>query len=206
MGLLAGLAWRHRMRRRRRAWAQQREFGWEDALGDFRGVTGSRYTRFSEIDRWRPVPFDMPPPPDRGAVHQRVSKLIEGLAGAIDEGSGRALDPHIESWVAGWIAGVETEYADHCGLIQMLRGQAEQWARETAVEVAQAQAKLGRLMRDYEALGTKLRDSGVDSPDALSEEGDGTEPDSDAGPQPVPEDPAGPAEESEPTIEIKLDF
>jgi hypothetical protein len=206
MGLLAGLAWRHRLRRRRRAWAEQQEFGWEDALGDFRGVSGSRYTRFSEIDRWRPVRFDMPPPPDRGAVHQRVSQLIEGLAGAIDEGSGRALDPHIESWVAGWIAGVETEYADHCGLIQMFRGQAEQWAREITVELGQAQAKLRRLMLDYEALGTKLRDSGIDSPDALPREAGGPDPGSEAGPQPEPQDPGGPAEESEPTMEIEIDF
>lgn len=207
MGLLADLAWRRRLRRRRRAVSQEREFAWQDALGDYRGVTAARFARFAEIDRWRPAPFNLSPPPERDVAHQRVRHLVEGLEGAIDEGSGGALDRHIESWVAGWIAGVEIEYADHCSLIQMLRGQAEQWARETAVELEQARAKLGRLTSDYEALGRKLRDWGVAAPESLPGDGDeGAEPALGGGSGPGPGEPTGSRDETEPGIEIEFDF
>ncbi|MGZ4665069.1 MAG: hypothetical protein ACXV5Q_08515 [Frankiaceae bacterium] len=55
----------------------------------------------------------MPPPPARGAVLLRVQQLTQSLAGAIDEGTGAALDPMIAAWVAAWIATVEAEYTDH---------------------------------------------------------------------------------------------
>jgi hypothetical protein len=210
MRLLADLSWRHRLRRRRRAAAGDSDFAWEDALGDYRGVSASRYTRLMEIDRWRPVPFDMPPPPERDSVHRRVRDLIEGLEGAIDEGSGGALDRHIESWVAAWVAGVETEYADHCGLIQMFRGQAEQWVRETTVELEHARAKLGRLMSDYEALGRKLRDSGIAAPEALPEDEDGGDGDSGPAaedrPEPGPANPPESSDESKDGLEIEFNF
>ena len=100
MGVPGDLARRYRLFHRRRAAAGRRRYTWEDALGDYAGVTDARYMGFSEIDRWRAVPFDMPPPPERGAVLQRVGELVEGLEGALDEGTASALDRYIEAWVA----------------------------------------------------------------------------------------------------------
>ena len=208
MKLLTDRSWRRRLQRRGRAEAGRREFALTDALGDYRGITASRYARIAEIDRWRPEPFDMPPPPERDAVHRRVQELIEHLEGAIDEGSGGVLDRQIESWVAAWMAGVESDYADHCGLIQMIRGQAEQWVREITVELEQARVRLGSLSGDYEALGRKLRDSGITAPAALPEDGDdGAGPAPQNGPEPGPKDDVSDAGgKDEPSIEIEFDF
>jgi hypothetical protein len=112
---------------------------------------------FSEIDRWRAVPFDMPPPPERGAVMQRVRQLVEGLDGALDEGTASALDRYIEAWVGRWIATVETEYADHCGVTNLFRCQAAEWTRETTVKLEQARAELDQVRGDYEAVAARLR-------------------------------------------------
>jgi len=106
------------------------------------------------------------------------------------------------------MAGVESDYADHCGLIQMIRGQAEQWVREITVELEQARVRLGSLSGDYEALGRKLRDSGITAPAALPEDGDdGAGPAPQNGPEPGPKDDVSDAGgKDEPSIEIEFDF
>src|SRR6266702_2183837 len=113
MGVSGSLARRYRLFHRKRAVGGHQRYTWEDALGDYAGVSDARYMSFSEIDRWRAVPFDMPPPPERGAVMQRVRQLVEGTASALDR--------YIEAWIGRWIATVETEYADHCGVINLFR-------------------------------------------------------------------------------------
>jgi len=157
MGVSGSLARRYRLFRRRRAAAGRRRYTWEDALGDYMSVSDARYMSFSEIDRWRAVPFDMPPPPERGAVMQRVRQLVEGLDGALDEGTASALDRYIEAWVGRWIATVETEYADHCGVINLFRCQAAEWLRETTVKLEQARAELDQIRGDYLAVAARLR-------------------------------------------------
>lgn len=156
--------WHRRTRNRRRAAAQGQDFAWEDVLGDYRGGFKGRYLRFPQIDRWRAAPFDMPSGPDRAALKQRILELIEQLRGAVDEGSGAVLDRQINSWVASWLAGVETDYVNHCALIHRLRGQGEQWARETAIELEQAKEQLHNLTGDYEILLARLRASGAAAP------------------------------------------
>lgn len=157
MRVSGNLARRYRLFHRRRAAGGHRRYTWEDALGDYAGVTGARYMSFSEIDRWRAMPFDMPPPPERGAVMQRVRQLVEGLDGALDEGTASALDRYIEAWVGRWIATVETEYADHCGVINLFRCQAAEWMRDTTVKLEHARARLDQIRGDYEAVAARLR-------------------------------------------------
>jgi hypothetical protein len=157
MRAFGGLARRYRLSRRRRADAGHRKYTWEDSLGDYAGVSDARYMSFSEIDRWRAVPFDMPPPPERGAVMQRVRQLVEGLDGALDEGTASALDRYIEGWVGRWIATVETEFADHCGVIDLFRCQAAEWMKETEVKLEHARAELDQVKSDYLAVAERLR-------------------------------------------------
>lgn len=119
--------------RRRRDIAQNTEPTWQDNMPAWSdGSRNARYMHFTEIDRWRAIPYDMPPDPERGTVIQRVRQITEGLSRAVDEGSGRSLDLIIESWVARWIATVETAYADHCGVISVHRNQAAEWLAETS--------------------------------------------------------------------------
>jgi hypothetical protein len=106
--------------------------------------------------RWRAVPFDMPPAPERGAVMQRVQRLTESLEGAIDEGTGASLDLLIESWARSWIAIVETEHVDHCAVISVHRGQAQQWLAETTATAQHEREELGRVQMDYLASRQRL--------------------------------------------------
>jgi hypothetical protein len=115
-----------------------------------------RYMSIPEIDRWRAVPFDMPPDPERGTVRQRVRQIVESLDGAIDEGTGAALDRLIESWVASWIATVETEYTDHCAVINVHRGQASQWLTESTRTAHHENEELDRIRAAYLACRARL--------------------------------------------------
>lgn len=96
---------------------------------------------------WRSLGQDMPPLPERGAVMQRVRQLVEGLEGAIDEGTGAALDRLIETWVAAWLASVDTEYVDACSVIDDHYGQASQVLVETQAALEHQTDKLARLSR-----------------------------------------------------------
>jgi hypothetical protein len=151
------LASRRRVAGRRRTTAGRRGHTWEDILGDYAGVDAGRYTNLSQIDRWRALPFDMPPPPERGAVMLRVRQLIHGLNGAIDEGTGSVLDRTIEAWVGRWIATVQTEYVDHCALIDLFRCQAAEWVRETTVRLEYARTELDQVNQDYQIVAGRLR-------------------------------------------------
>lgn len=115
-----------------------------------------RYMRIPEIDRWRAMPFDMPPDPERGTVRQRVRQIVESLDGAIDEGTGAALDRLIESWVASWIATVETSYSDHCAVINVHRGQASQWLTESTRAAQHENEELDRIRGAYLACRARL--------------------------------------------------
>jgi hypothetical protein len=112
--------------------------------------------QLTELDGRRAVQFDMPGPPDRGAARQRVRQMAEALEGAIDEGTGTALDREIESWVAGWINVVITEHADHRGTLKTHLSQAEQWREELVLRAEQAQEKLALLREVYEASRARL--------------------------------------------------
>ncbi|HEY3905850.1 MAG TPA: hypothetical protein VGM14_18215 [Streptosporangiaceae bacterium] len=151
---------------------------WPSGPGD------SRYLRIPEIDRWRAVPFEMTPAPERGAVMQRVQQLIDSLAGALDEGSGAALDRLIESWTGSWIATVESDYLDHCATISVHRGQARQWWTEATVTAEYEREKLDECRSDLLASRRRLTGeslppdpSSPDSRDSGSEPGSGSEAD-----------------------------
>lgn len=156
MNAIDGLARRRRLARRRAASGHPR-YIWEDSLGDYAGFSADRYTTFSEIDRLRAVPFDMPVPPDRAAVMKHIRLLVGQLDGALDEGTGGVLDRTIEAWTGRWIATVETEYVDHCALINLLRCQAAEWVRETTVKLKHAYDELDQLRGDYLAVAERLR-------------------------------------------------
>ena len=115
-----------------------------------------RYMHIPEIDRWQAMPFDMPPASERGAVLERVRQLTESLEGAIDEGTGAALDRLIESWVASWIATVEAEYIDHCAVISVHRGQAAQWLTESTLTALHENEELDRIRVAYLACRSRL--------------------------------------------------
>jgi hypothetical protein len=115
-----------------------------------------RYMRIPEIDRWRAMPFDMPPAPERGTVLQRVRQITESLEGAIDEGTGAALDRLIEAWAASWIATVEADYTDHCAVINVHRGQAAQWLTESNRTARHENEELERTRAAYLACRARL--------------------------------------------------
>ncbi|MGH3219396.1 MAG: hypothetical protein ACRDPY_11920 [Streptosporangiaceae bacterium] len=116
----------------------------------------ARYMRIPEIDRWRAMPFDMPPAPERGTVLQRVRQITESLEGAIDEGTGAALDRLIEAWTASWIATVEADYTDHCAVINVHRGQAAQWLTESTRTAQSENEELERTRATYLACRARL--------------------------------------------------
>jgi len=115
-----------------------------------------RYMHIPEIDRWRAVPYGMPPDPEQGMVLQRVRQVTESLAGAIDEGTGATLDRMIEAWVAKWIATVETDYTDHCAVISVHRGQAAEWLTESTHTARHENEELERIRDAYLACRTRL--------------------------------------------------
>lgn len=115
-----------------------------------------RYLDIREIDNWRSVEFQVPPPPDRDAVLRRVEQYVSSLRGAIDEGTGAALDPIIQSWAASWLATVETEYTDHRAVIHIHRGQALQWLTDSTVLARHEREKLNRIRADYLASHARL--------------------------------------------------
>jgi hypothetical protein len=115
-----------------------------------------RYAYIPEIDSRRAASFDMPPTPERGAVLERVRQFTESLKGAIDEGTGAALDRLIEAWTAQWISTVEDEYTDHCATIAVHRAQAEQWLEESTRIAQHENEELGRLRAAYLASRDRL--------------------------------------------------
>jgi len=151
------------------------------------GGSGSRAIShqypFTEVDHWGPVSFDMPPDPERGTVQQRVRQLIEALGGAVDEGSGTVLDLMIDSWVAAWIATVETAYADHCRAISGQHNRAAQWLTEKEAAARHETDELERVRADYLACRARLAG---EQPDAAPADGAGP-----GGPARGEEEPAG---------------
>ena len=63
----------------------------------------------------------------------------------------------------------ETEYADHCGVINLFRCQAAEWMRETTVKLEHARAKLDQIRGDYEAVAARLRSDAFAGFEAESE-------------------------------------
>jgi hypothetical protein len=153
--------------RRRRNAAKNANPTWGDNRPDWGADTqAARYMHIPEIDRWRAVPFNMPPDPERGTVLQRVRQYVESLEGAIDEGTGAALDLLIEAWVAQWIATVETDYTDHCAVINVHRAQAAQWLTESTHTARHENEELERIRAAYLACRTRLagEQHGLDTP------------------------------------------
>jgi hypothetical protein len=147
---------RLRLRRRRNV-AKNTSPTWQDNRPDWGADDrAGRYMHIPEIDRWRAVPFDMPPAPERGTVLQRVRQITESLDGAIDEGTGAALDLLIDSWVAKWIATVQADYTDHCAVIDVHRGQAAQWLAESTRTAQHENEELERIRTAYLACRARL--------------------------------------------------
>ncbi len=146
-----------RLSPRRRNAAKNTSPTWEDNRPDWGADSNAaRYVHIPEIDRWRAVPFDMPPSPDRASVLERVRQHIRSLEGAIDEGTGSALDRLIEAWVASWIATVEADYTDHCAVINVHRGQAAQWLTESTHTARHENEELERVRAAYLACRARL--------------------------------------------------
>jgi len=149
---------------------------WGDNRPDWGADTqAARYMHIPEIDRWRALPFDMPPDPERGTVLQRVRQYVESLDGAIDEGTGAALDRVIEAWVAEWIATVETGYTDHCAVIDVHRAQAAQWLTESIHTARHENEELERIRAAYLACRARLagEQPGSDNPSSKQTDIDG---------------------------------
>jgi len=115
-----------------------------------------RYSQLPQLDRWRAVPFTMAPPPERDKVMERVKGIVESLSGAIDEGSDKSLDRLILWWVESWIATVESEYDEHCAVIEVHRGQAQQLVTEAEGIAAHEREKHDHIRRDYAACRARL--------------------------------------------------
>jgi len=115
-----------------------------------------RYLEIREIDNWRSLPFRLPPPPDRETELLAVEQYVESLRGALDEGSGAVLDPLIKYRLAGWLATVDTEYADHTAVIDIHRGQALEWLADSKVLAQHERGKLEQIRADYLASRARL--------------------------------------------------
>ncbi len=162
-------------RRRRNLTGRRGRPTWQDNMPAWDSGPGDgRYLHIPEIDRWRAVPFDMMPAPERDAVLHRVRQLTQSLEGAIDEGTGASLDRLIESWTGSWIATVESEYVDHCNVISVHRGQARQWLTEATVTAGHEQEKLGQIRSDL--LASRHRLTGESSHPAPPTAPDGQDP------------------------------
>jgi hypothetical protein len=145
------------LRRRSRQPASSASPTWQDTMPAWdEGDRSSRYVYLPEIDRWRALGYDMPPDPVREAVLKRVEQMTQALGGAIDEGTGAALDGVIESWVAAWIASVETAYSDHCGVNSVHRSQASQWLTESTHKAQYERDELDRTRAAYLACRARL--------------------------------------------------
>ncbi|UOZ11336.1 hypothetical protein [Amycolatopsis sp. WQ 127309] len=165
------------MFRRRRARSEPAQPTWQDVMPDRSGPDSKPgpFLQLTEIDRWRAVPFDMPPAPDRGTCRQRVRQLVEQLGDAVDEGTGAALDLVIESWVAAWIESVRTEYLDHQTVLALHLGQATQYRRELELQAGHASEELNRLNEAYERCRVELAghpplDAGQERPTAVRDD------------------------------------
>jgi hypothetical protein len=157
-----------RFLRRRRNAGKNATPTWQDNRPDWTiGGPAPRYMHIPEIDRWRAVPFDMPPDPERGTVLQRARQITESLEGAIDEGTGGALDRLIESWVATWIATVNADYTDHCAVINVHRAQAAQWHVEAAHTAQYENEELQRIRAAYLASRARLAGEQPGNPSTL---------------------------------------
>jgi len=141
---------------------------WQDNMPSRNtGPSQSRYMHIPEIDRWRAVPFAMTPPPERPIVMEEVRQHTRSLEGAIDEGTGASLDRLIESWAGSWIATVQSEYVDHCAVISVHRGQAQQWLTEATVTAQHEREELDQIRADY--LASRRRLTGGPSDPVLSD-------------------------------------
>jgi len=146
-----------RIRARRHRAARITSPTWQDNMPDrAAGSRDTRYMSFTQIDRWRAIGYAIPPDPEHGTVLQRVRQMTEALGGAVDEGTGPALDLIVEAWIARWIAKVETDYTDHCGVISVHRNQAEQWLAETIRLAQHENQELERSREAYLACRARL--------------------------------------------------
>jgi hypothetical protein len=96
------------------------------------------------------------PAEQRSAARRQVRQQVDELFGAIDEGTAAALDPEIESWVAGWICRVDNEYTSRRADLTDALIQAKQ-RRDYLRQRAQAQqAALAEARADFEAARARL--------------------------------------------------
>lgn len=130
-------------RRRREPWREQEQ----------------RFTEIYELDRKSPLPYAMAPRHDAGEARQRVCQLVEAMAqGGVDEGTGAALDPTIQSWTAGWLAGIDSEHADHTAVIELLIGSAKEEVARTHARHDHDRYGLDLARRDHQRARDRLGD------------------------------------------------
>ncbi len=128
-----------------------------------------------------PVSYSMTPPHDADGARRRVRQLVEALQpDGVDEGTGAALDPLIQSWTAGWLAGIDSEHTDHTAAIDL--------------QVGAAKEQVARARSSHEHDVYLLELARRDHAEARRMLGD------DVGPAPAPVPLAGPEHPTRPTI------
>lgn len=120
-------------------------------------ASGPTFVEISEIDGWRSRGHAMAPPPDRELVRRRIESEVGSLDGAIDEGTAAALDRLIESWVAQWLATVDTEYIDACAVVDVHYGRAAQALTDAETHLEFLDAELTRLQEVRDEAADRLR-------------------------------------------------
>ena len=93
-----------------------------------------------------------------------VEQYVESIRSGVDEGTGSALDPVIKSWLAGWIATVDTDYADHTAVIKIHHGQAVQWLTDSKVIAQHERTKLEQIRADHLASRARLGGTAAQDP------------------------------------------
>ncbi|MGW5230427.1 hypothetical protein ACWEP5_36535 [Nocardia niigatensis] len=130
---------------------------WADVgVGHSGASPGPDFVSISEIDGWRSKGHEMAPPPDRAAVMKRIEVEVERLIGALDEGTDRAVDGLIESWVAQWLATEDAAYIDACSIVDVHYGRAAQIAVTADSDLDFATTELHRLQAEHDHLAAAL--------------------------------------------------
>jgi len=116
-----------------------------------------RFTELKELDLYRPLPYAMQPTVHLGAARQRVRQLVEDLLpGALDEGTGGALDRLIESWAAAEIETLKAEHADHSAVVDRLVGLANEQVFRAQATADRDRQLLELAQRDLVAARVRL--------------------------------------------------
>jgi transcriptional regulator with XRE-family HTH domain len=98
-----------------------------------------------------------PPLPERDAVLQRVTMIVEAL-GTGDETASRVVDSLIQSWISAWISAIEAGYAERQASARMSHSQALHRLAQSIATAQHERRELDRLRQELELASQQAED------------------------------------------------